>query len=66
MASLKEAGKAPSPREYLKFKYSAPSDCCKCGNCQLVPPDMLSSWAAEMESLRYALSQSSPDRGDSK
>jgi hypothetical protein len=44
-----------SPREYLKFKYSAPSECCKCGNCQLVPPDVLARWAQEQEAMAKAL-----------
>ncbi len=27
--------------EYLKIKYAAPSDACKCGNCQLVPVEVI-------------------------
>ena len=37
----KEAWKIPSPRDYLAIKYSAPPGTCKCGECQLVPPEML-------------------------
>lgn len=40
-----------SPREYLKFKYSAPPECCKCGDCQLVPPAVLAAWAELFDKL---------------
>lgn len=39
------------PREYLKIKYSAPAGACKCGECQLVPPEMLMTWDAQIEAL---------------
>ena len=49
--------------EYLKFRYSAPSDSCKCGNCQLIPiatlryhVDAYTTLRAENEALRQALS----------
>jgi len=38
-------------REYLKIKYSAPADACKCGNCQLVPPEVIQSTAHTTEAL---------------
>jgi hypothetical protein len=50
------------PGEYLKIRYSAPTGACKCGNCQLVPPEKLAGWDteirrlwAENEKLRVAL-----------
>lgn len=36
------------PREYLKLKYMGE---CKCGNCQLVPPEKLEQWAQERDML---------------
>jgi hypothetical protein len=44
-----------TPREYLKIKYAAPTGACKCGNCQLVPPEMLAAWDDEIERLRAVL-----------
>lgn len=46
------AWKIPSPRDYLAIKYSAPPGTCKCGDCQLVPPEMLMTWAAEIDALK--------------
>lgn len=57
-ATLREEA---SPREYLKIKYSAPTGACKCGNCQLVPPEKLVAWADELERLR-TLAMPSPLR----
>lgn len=61
MAALKEPNPnrrpVPSPREYLKIKYSAPSGGCKCGNCQLVPPEMLEAWATQLDIAVAALHQ---------
>lgn len=37
-----------NPREYLKIKYMGD---CKCGDCQLVPPAELASWADALESI---------------
>lgn len=48
----RSAWKIPSPRDYLAVKYSAPPGTCKCGECQLVPPEMLATWAAEIEALQ--------------
>lgn len=42
-------------REFLKFRYSAPSESCKCGNCQLVPAADLARFATEDETLRRNL-----------
>jgi hypothetical protein len=42
----------PSPRKYLAIKYSTPPGTCKCGECQLVPPEMLMVWDAEIQSLK--------------
>lgn len=42
----------PMPRDYLAIKYSAPTDACKCGDCQLVPAEMLMTWDAEIKTLR--------------
>lgn len=53
----KAAWKIPDPREYMKIKYSAPTGACKCGECQLVPPEMLMVWSAEIESLRAQVKQ---------
>lgn len=39
------------PREYCKMRYSAPPECCKCGNCQLVPPARLVQWSDTIERL---------------
>ncbi len=38
-------------REYLKFKYSAPPEICKCGNCQLVPLAVLGAAANERNAM---------------
>lgn len=40
------------PSEYLKLKYQAPPGACKCGNCQLVPPEMLAKWEKELSQFR--------------
>lgn len=37
-----------NPREYLKIKYMGQ---CKCGDCHLVPPAALASWADALESI---------------
>ena len=37
------------PGEYLKLKYMGD---CKCGNCQLVPPEDLLRWDNELRELR--------------
>lgn len=42
-------------REFLKFRYSATSESCKCGNCQLVPAADLARFATEDETLRRNL-----------
>lgn len=47
--------KIPRPREYLKIKYAAPTGACKCGDCQLVPPEMLMTWDAEIQRLNDKL-----------
>jgi hypothetical protein len=39
------------PREFCKIRYSAPPECCKCGNCQLVPPEHLINWSDQLEVL---------------
>lgn len=44
-------------RNYLKFRYSAPSTACKCGNCQLVPLSEVSRFVAEQDALVKALEQ---------
>lgn len=44
-----------SPSEYLKIKYAAPSDACKCGNCQLVPPEALAGWQSKLDRTTSAL-----------
>lgn len=46
------------PTEYLKMRYAAPPECCKCGDCQLVPPGELRAWDDEMQQLRMMLKQS--------
>jgi hypothetical protein len=51
-----------SPRDYTAFKYSAPPGTCKCGNCQLVPPEKLKSWADEIELLQAALRSAQEER----
>lgn len=43
------------PGEYLKIRYSAPRSACKCGNCQLVPPEDLAKWDDELRVLRAAM-----------
>lgn len=43
------------PREYLKIKYSAPTGACKCGKCQLVPPEALARWQDELEGALAAM-----------
>lgn len=42
------------PIEYLKLKYMGE---CKCGNCQLVPPEQLKAWSAERDALVRALDE---------
>lgn len=49
--------KIPRPRSYLAIKYSAPSGACKCGECQLVPPEMLMTWDAEIAALNDQIKQ---------
>lgn len=50
-----------SPREYLKIKYSAPTNACKCGNCQLVPPENLGTWAVEIEQMQKLINAVAKD-----
>jgi hypothetical protein len=45
------------PAEYLKMKYSAPPECCKCGDCQLVPPGDLRAWDDEIQALKMQLNE---------
>jgi hypothetical protein len=45
----------PMPRQYLAMKYTVPPGACKCGECQLVPPEMLAAWDAEIKQLRATL-----------
>lgn len=44
-----------SPSEYLKIKYSAPPEACKCGDCQLVPASVLRGWVDRFEQLEDRL-----------
>ena len=41
--------------EYLKLKYAAPSEACKCGNCQLVPPEVIWRTIGTIDGLTDAL-----------
>lgn len=50
--------KIPSPRDYLAIKYSAPPGACKCGECQLVPPEMLMTWEAQIKALTEQVTRS--------
>ena len=38
-------------REYFKIKYAGD---CKCGNCHLVPTEVLESWRQSFEDLAVA------------
>lgn len=38
--------------EFLKFRYSAPPECCKCGDCQLVPMDKLRAAVERIEIMK--------------
>lgn len=48
---------ATRPTEFLKIKYSAPPECCKCGDCQLVPPGELRAWDDEIQALKMLLKE---------
>lgn len=41
----------PTPRKYLAIKYASPPGVCKCGECHLVPPEMLMAWEAQIKAL---------------
>lgn len=41
--------------EYLKLKYAAPSEACKCGNCQLVPTEVIWRTIGTIDGLTDAL-----------
>lgn len=43
------------PIEYVKIKYSAPPECCKCGDCQLVPPAELRAWDDLLRGIQQGL-----------
>lgn len=42
-------------RDYLKFRFSAPPNACKCGNCQLIPLTELKRFIDERDALLKAL-----------
>lgn len=38
-------------REYTAFRYIAPKGACKCGDCQLVPHEVVSHYADEIDRI---------------
>ena len=37
------------------MKYAAPPECCKCGDCQLVPPQELRAWDDHLQAVKRGI-----------
>lgn len=62
MNSTTKSVSKSNPAEFLKLKYAAPPECCKCGSCQLVPVQRLREIVAEHDALLARIAELETER----